>query len=204
MSLHTLILAAGASRRFGARPKQLAKINGQTMLERAVQLAHSVSDTSVVLGCEYQQLVPVVQTAKVIIHSEWQEGIGSSISCGVASLPNHVTAVMVMLCDQVAITQEDLGELVKCYNNSKRDESDGKIVCASYAGRLGVPAIFPRRFFSQLVSLQGDLGAKKIIEANEVLAMPLARAAVDIDTQENLNHFMRGLCTNTALDISGL
>ncbi|MFO1388258.1 NTP transferase domain-containing protein [Cellvibrio sp.] len=191
MSLHALILAAGGSSRFGAEPKQLAKINGQTMLERAVESALSISDTSVVLGCEHQRLMPVVQMAGVIIHSEWQEGIGSSIACGVASLPNNVSAVMVLLCDQVAVTAEDLKLLVKCYNNSLRNESAGQITCATYAGRLGVPAIFPRRYFPQLISLKGDVGAKKILEANAVLTVPLERAAIDIDTPENLNHFIQ-------------
>lgn len=191
MSLHTLILAAGASRRFGVEPKQLAKIDGQTMLERALQLAESASDVTVVLGCEHERLSPLVQQAKFVVNSDWQAGLGSSIACGVSSLPKNVSAVLILLCDQVAITKKDVDSLIKSYQDSLLGQTSGHIVCATYAGRVGVPAIFPRHFFSQLNALQGDVGAKKILENNEVIAVPLERAAIDIDTQENLNNFIQ-------------
>jgi molybdenum cofactor cytidylyltransferase len=125
----------------------------------------------------------------VLVHSAWSEGIGSSIAFGVEGLPKETSAVLILLCDQVAVTETDLNALVDCYKNNLHKDAPS-IVCAKYAGRFGVPAIFPRAFFPQLMSLAGDVGAKKILEQNAVVDVCMDHAVIDIDTQENLIQFI--------------
>ena len=68
----------------------------------------------------------------------------------------------------------------------KRDHT--KIIASAYAGTVGVPAIFPVRHFTAISQLQGDTGAKVIIENNleQVIRISIPEAEIDIDTQEDL------------------
>jgi molybdenum cofactor cytidylyltransferase len=179
--LHTLILAAGRGSRFGGDLKQLADIAGETMLQRAVGLAQAVTPerVSVVLGYEHEKLRLLVKSVHTFVNPNWQTGIGGSITFGVASLPASASAVLIYLCDQVALSEADL----KCLCTAYEDE-ESRITCAAYAGGFGVPAIFPRVYFPQLVAIKGDSGAKQLLHANPVISIPLEAAAIDIDTYE--------------------
>ena len=181
MSLHTLILAAGRGSRFGGDLKQLADIAGETMLQRAVGLAQAVTPerVSVVLGYEHEKLRLLVKSAHTFVNPNWQTGIGGSIAFGVASLPASASAVLIYLCDQVALSEADLKRLCTTFEDEK-----SRITCAAYAGGFGVPAIFPRAYFPQLIALEGDSGAKQLLHANPVISIPLEAAAIDIDTYE--------------------
>ena len=194
MSLHTLILAAGEGRRFGDELKQLARVNGQTLLQRCVDVAVSLTpnQVSVVVGYQHQLLSPLLAHVNVIVNSNWSKGIGSSIACGVSALPVSASAVLIILCDQAALGVADYHLLQGCFLAvSEQSESHNiPIVCASYGDQLGVPAIFPKRFFPQLMALSGDVGAKKILYGNSVKTVQLLMASIDIDTQENLKDFI--------------
>lgn len=190
MSLHTLILAAGRGSRFGGGVKQLADIAGQTMLQRVLDLGQVITPerVSVVLGYGHEQLSSLIKSAHIFVNPLWQAGIGASIAYGVSALPASASALLIYLCDQVAITEADFKRLCDAYEASKRDERS-PIVCAAYAGGLGVPAIFPRAYFPQLIALEGDRGAKQLLYANPVLSIPLEAAAIDIDTYEQWVQF---------------
>jgi CTP:molybdopterin cytidylyltransferase MocA len=119
----------------------------------------------------------------VFINRDWREGMGSSIRAGVARLPASCTAVLLMLVDQAAVTGEDLKRLVSAW----RRQPD-YIAAACYGTTTGVPAIFPRSTFSDLQSLRGDVGARVLLQRNpdRVVRVPMASAAIDIDTPEDL------------------
>jgi molybdenum cofactor cytidylyltransferase len=187
VSLHILVLAAGEGSRFGGAVKQLAMIGDKTMLEHALDTASTLApySVSVVLGCRHQQLSLLVGETQVIINPHWKDGLGSSIACGVAALPASASAVLIMLGDQPALSNMDLAGLTACYEQVCNNAVP-PIVCASYADGLGVPAIFPKHFFKQLMALKGDVGAKPLLHQNPVMAVPLPAAAIDIDTQEQL------------------
>jgi molybdenum cofactor cytidylyltransferase len=88
-----------------------------------------------------------------------------------------------MLADQAAITAEDLKRLVSAW----RRQPD-YIVAARYGMTTGVPAVFPRSMFSDLAALRGDSGARALLQRNpdRVVRVPMASAAIDIDTPEDL------------------
>ncbi|MET0355587.1 MAG: nucleotidyltransferase family protein [Cellvibrio sp.] len=195
MSLHTLILAAGRGSRFtknvlSENPKQLAIIDGQPMLRCAVNLANALTPgkVTVVLGYRHELMQPLVRDVNLVVNPEWEKGIGCSIACGVAALPTHASAVLIFLCDQMALNTADLKRLQILYE-SATDNKATDIVCAKYDGSFGVPAIFPRRYFSQLIALDSDQGAKQILYKNPVISLPIENAALDIDTWEQWNEF---------------
>ena len=184
--LHAVVLAAGASTRFGS-PKQLVRVAGRPLLHSALARAADVagSAVSVVLGAHAAELTPLLthSQALIVINRDWREGIASSIRTGVLRLPPSCNAVLLMLADQAAVTVEDLKRLVSAW----RRQPD-YIVAARYGMTTGVPAVFPRSVFSDLTALRGDTGARALLQRNpdRVVRVPMASAAIDIDTPEDL------------------
>jgi molybdenum cofactor cytidylyltransferase len=185
-ALHAIVLAAGASTRFGS-PKQLVRVNGRPLMHSAVAHAVEVAGHSVtvVLGANAAELAPLLKhtPASVIVNRDWHEGLGSSIRAGVARVPGSCTAVLLLLADQAAVTTEDLRRLIGAWRRQPE-----YIVAAQYSGTVGAPAIFPRSRFADLAGLRGDNGARSVFMRNpdRVVRVPMESAALDIDTPEDL------------------
>lgn len=176
MKVAAVVLAAGASRRLGS-PKQLAMLGDETLLERAMRVAREAGCSPViaVLGAEFEQVLRFGLSDDVVpvINHEWEEGMGSSIRVGVRTCGSAVEGVVVMTCDQPAVTAEHLQLLI------------GQEIRASrYAERSGVPAFFPARYFDELMALTGDGGARGLLVSAE--AVELENGELDIDTVEDL------------------
>jgi CTP:molybdopterin cytidylyltransferase MocA len=189
---HVLVLAAGQGSRFGS-PKQLVRIDGESLLHRAVARATELAGhaVTVVLGAHAAELTPLLRhsSATTVINRHWQEGLASSLRLGIANLPAGTEAALVMLADQAAITAFDLRRLAAAW----RRQPDS-VVAASYEGRTGVPAIFPAHAFGLLQELRGDVGARAVLShlADRVLRVPMPNAAIDIDVPEDLLQLSRG------------
>ncbi len=184
--IHALVLAAGGSSRFGS-PKQLVRIDGRPMLHTVVSRAAEIagSQVTVVLGAHARELAPLLShtTASVVVNRDWESGMASSIRAGVASLGGAAEGLIIMLADQPAVTAEDLRRLLLAW----RRHTDG-IAAATYAGSVGVPAIFPRWAFSELQQLRGDRGAQLLFRrhVDRVTRVPMSTAGIDIDRPEDL------------------
>lgn len=183
---HVLVLAAGAATRFGS-PKQLARLGGESLLLRAVTRATEVAGhaVTVVLGAHAARIAPMLRhsPASVVVNRQWEEGLGSSVRTGVASLAGSTPAVLITLADQVAVTGFDLKRLIAAWN-----QQPDWIVAASYCAQVGVPAIFPASCFGALTELRGDVGARQVLHrlADRCVRVPMPNAALDVDTPEDL------------------
>jgi molybdenum cofactor cytidylyltransferase len=184
--LHVLVLAAGASTRLG-QPKQLVKLGGRPALHIVVSNAASIAGhaVTVVVGAHAKEMTHLLahSPASVIVNRHWEEGMGSSLRFGVASLPPACEAVLILLGDQVAVTADDLRRLASAW---KGEES--LIATSVYDQHVGVPAIFPRMCFPELADLRGDKGARAVIERNNyrLVRVPMSSAAIDLDTPADL------------------
>ncbi|HEY1201844.1 MAG TPA: nucleotidyltransferase family protein [Niastella sp.] len=180
-----IILAAGASTRLG-RPKQLLPWQGKTLLQHAVETALTITTQPVVVtGCNADQLSAGVDHTQVhvVFNPEWEQGIASSIRCGLQALLNRTPPpdqVIFMVCDQPFVSPGLLLNLI-----NERQKSHKSIIVSSYAGTLGIPALFSTTHFAQLLDLQGDTGAKKVIQqyAEEVGFVEFKEGELDIDTE---------------------
>jgi molybdenum cofactor cytidylyltransferase len=185
-SLHAIVLAAGASSRFGS-PKQLVRIDGRPLLHAAVSRAVEVAGHSVtvVLGAHAAELAPLLRhsPASIVINRDWSEGMASSIRAGVMRLPGSCTGAMLVLADQAAVTAEDLRRLASAWRRQPE-----YIVAAQYGSTLGAPAVFPSSSFRSLTELRGDRGAQALFKRNpdRVIRVPMDSASIDIDTPEDL------------------
>ena len=172
-----IVLAAGASKRLG-RPKQSLEFQGETLLERAVRIASEVAQvvlvTTVGTGFSLYRLKPV---PTVVINSDPEEGIASSIRVGVEATEGDV---LFMLCDQPFITADHLKNLI---------DAKSPIAATGYNGISGVPAFFAAKYRAELLALRGDVGAKQVIDRHrdELVTIPFEPAALDVDTAADYN-----------------
>jgi molybdenum cofactor cytidylyltransferase len=184
--LHAVILAAGASTRFGS-PKQLARIGGSLVLHQVIANAAFVAGRSVtvVLGAHAGEIAAALRqsAASVVVNRDWQEGLASSIRVAVESAPPRCEGLLLLLADQVAVTADDLKHLYAAW---KRHPI--LIVAALYDGAPGLPAIFPSWTFPGLLELRGDRDPRQVIRRNidQLVRIPMPNASVNLDTPEDL------------------
>jgi len=188
----TILLAAGASSRMG-QSKQLLDIGGIPLLRHSVQLALSAetSHVIVVLGANEESHRKVIADLPVdiVVNHYWQSGMGSSIKTALHYIIREhaeAKAALMMVCDQPKVTSTHLRALVAAYFKSEK-----KIVASSYVHAVGVPAVFGRSFFSNMLMLKDDEGAKKIIAqfSDLTAALPFPEGATDLDTMDDYRNF---------------
>jgi xanthine/CO dehydrogenase XdhC/CoxF family maturation factor/CTP:molybdopterin cytidylyltransferase MocA len=180
-----IILAAGASTRLG-EPKQLLKFQNETLLRRAARAAiDSVAQpVVVVIGASAELMrAEISDLPLTIIENEnWREGLSASLRVGLqtlCALDAEAQGAVVMLCDQPFVNAETINRLV-----SEFERSGALIVASEYEGARGVPALFERALFNELMNLRGREGAKRIIAryAEEARSVEFAAGATDIDS----------------------
>jgi molybdenum cofactor cytidylyltransferase len=185
-TLFSIVLAAGESSRFGSS-KQLAKIDGSTLVARAMRNAEAICGRAslLVAGRDWQDVAAACRPLQgfIVVNEGYAGGMASSIKAGVAAVSNVADGILVILADQPLVTPEHLAALVAAWR-----QTPGTIVASAYAGTSGPPLVFPRDFFGDLMSLNGDRGAKSIIDRNSdrLLTIEFEPAAVDIDRPADL------------------
>ncbi len=189
-----VILAAGASRRMGT-PKQLLTFEGKTLIRHSalVALESLCSPAIAVLGANQEKILPEIahltlndKLLHALYNPDWQEGMASSIRLSINHLVEvmgkNLEAIVFMLCDQPFVNAELINELVTVYRHTQ-----SPLVVSTYEnGVNGVPALFSRELFSELLQLKGDTGARKLIMqfAEKMLTVPFPKGNIDLDTPE--------------------
>ena len=180
-----VILAAGESSRFG-RPKQLVQFRGKSLVRRVVDAAKDAncSVIVVVLGSKREQIERELKETDAIVaeNQDWRRGMGSSIRVGVESAVNQapdIEAIVLLTCDQPFVKTDTIERLIVMREKTKK-----AIVASSYSETLGVPALFDRSCFQELLTLPDDSGAKSIILSNHerVAELLFPEGKIDIDT----------------------
>jgi molybdenum cofactor cytidylyltransferase len=183
-----VVLAAGESSRFG-QPKQLIQFRGKNLVRRIIDAACEAGclPVVVVIGSDGERVARELEHVGVIgvQNRNWQRGIGSSIRAGVQVLIDNVPdveAIVLLVCDQPAVDARVIERLI-----SLRETTKKSIVASSYADTLGVPALFDRSLFQELLSLSDEAGAKSIILRNRerVAQFPFPEGRSDIDTLDD-------------------
>jgi molybdenum cofactor cytidylyltransferase len=190
MTVAAIVLAAGASRRLG-QPKQLLLMDGETLLARVLRMANEAGAAPVfaVLGA-YSERIGATLPAEIatsILNRNWETGLASSIHAGLLALEEHApqaSGVLILGCDQPRLTAEHLAALLRAFN----EQNQPVIVASAYAGVLGIPAVFPRAVFAELLALNGDQGARRLLKqpTSPLISLPFVGGEVDIDVPVDL------------------
>jgi CTP:molybdopterin cytidylyltransferase MocA len=183
-----VILAAGSSSRMGS-PKQTLQFQGNSLLRRATLAA---------LGAGCRPIVVVTGAHADVCRREldgldvreafnaiWETGMASSIRAGIErliSMEPDVVAAVLLLCDQPHVTSDVISGLL-----AARHAGGRSVIASAYDESFGVPALFSRTLFTELMELEGMSGAKDIIKrhASDAHFLPFPDGGVDVDTPDD-------------------
>ncbi len=182
-----IILAAGAASRMKGHHKLLAEFDGVPLVRRSVQmvLISGFDHQVIVTGHREKDILAALsQIAIKTVHNEaFATGMASSLRVGLAALADRVDGVMVVLADMPGLAPAHLSAMIAAFKTS-----GGKaIIRAVVDGKRGNPVILPRATFGAIERLQGDIGARPIIEKSglEIIDIDIGEAAhIDVDTPE--------------------
>ena len=186
-----IILAAGASTRFG-QPKQLLRLRDKYLIEWVLDAALNsrLSRIILVLGHSYQQILQALgkksqhPKLQIEVNPHYQKGQSSSLRTGLLTVKDDFAAVIFLLADQPMLNSETINTLVEEFWSTDKD-----ICVPTYKGRRKTPAVFGRRYFRQLMNIQGDMGARRFIDANpdqvQTVEIQDPLRFFDIDTQKD-------------------
>jgi len=179
MRIAAVILAAGASSRFGS-PKQLARIGGRTMLEAVADLATDAGLRPVLAVVPSGMAVPAHVVP--VPNGAPDEGLSRSIRLGVAAVPPEADGAVVLLGDQPTLPVATIRALLDAARG------DRPVVAAWADGRLAPPVLLLRAAFGIVADARGDEGLRAILARHPdlVTAVAVGRHAPDVDTVDDL------------------
>ena len=188
-----IILAAGASTRMG-QAKQLLRIGGESLIQRAVKTALGTNfrPVLVVLGANREQIEPELQGTETlqVFNPDWSTGMGSSIATGLAFLLQEtpsIEQVLILVGDQPLLKVATLTALVEL-----QSQTQAPLVVSRYTNTLGVPALFTQALFGELAALHSAQGAKALIQKylHQAAVFDFPEGALDLDTPEEWAAFL--------------
>jgi molybdenum cofactor cytidylyltransferase len=188
-----IVLAAGRSTRMGAENKLLADLGGKVMVRVVVEaaLASRARPVLVVTGHQEDRVRAALAGLDVAFVGNplFAEGLSTSLKAGIAAVPVSCDGGLVLLGDMPRIEAPHLDRLIEAF-------APGAIVVPVHEGRQGNPVLWPRRRFAELLQLEGDAGAKRLIAAHpqDVREVAVGDDAIlsDVDTPEALARIRGG------------
>ena len=164
-TISAILLAAGLSKRMNNDNKLIKKINGQILINLSLKniLTSSIDEVIVVLGHQKEIIEKIIsknKKIKIINNKNYKNGLASSIKLGLNHLNKNTEAFFICLGDMPFVESKIYNQMIEFKNNNE-------IIIPTYDGQKGNPVLFSKSFKEKIMSIDGDLGAKKIIEANK-------------------------------------
>jgi molybdenum cofactor cytidylyltransferase len=191
-----IILAAGRSTRMGGPNKLLAELDGKKLVRIATEqaLASKASEVVVVTGHQADLVEQALQGLKVkfVRNPDFAGGLASSVKAGISAVSAEADSAVICLGDMPLIDSSLIDRLIENFAPDR-----GNLIVVPVAdGRRGNPVLWSRRFFRELMTLDGDIGARHLIarHAEAVAEVPVEGngAFLDIDTPQALEAARRG------------
>jgi molybdenum cofactor cytidylyltransferase len=186
-----MVLAAGQSSRMRGPNKLLAEVRGKPLVRSAVEaaLASKASQVIVVTGHDENAVRDALKGLDVrfVRNERHAEGLSASLQAGIRALDASVAGAVVCLGDMPGVTGTLIDHLIEAF----APERGALIVAPVKDGQRGNPVLWARRFFPEILKLEGDMGARKLAGAYADGVVEIAveddSAFFDIDTPEALD-----------------
>jgi len=187
--ISAILLAAGQSKRMNGENKLIKKIQGVHLIKHSVKniLASSVDELIVVLGYQkeiIEKLIDKNEKIKFVFNNNFESGMASSIKIGLNNLSEKTEAFFICLGDMPMINQDVYNQLIRSRNNKE-------IIVPTYKSQQRNPILFSKSMKSIIISIEGDIGAKKILEQNKdkILKVKIDDINItkDFNTKDNFN-----------------
>jgi molybdenum cofactor cytidylyltransferase len=185
--VESVVLAAGRSSRMAGPNKLLALFDGTPLIRRTVEavLRSRASSVVVVTGHQEERAHSALAGLPVrfAANPDFASGLASSLRGGISAVSLQADGALVALGDMPGVTSGDLDRLVDAFEGA----GGTAIVRATHEGKRGNPVILPRSVFPLIATLEGDVGARQIVESGDYPVVDVdigAAAATDVDTPE--------------------
>ncbi len=195
-NIAVLILAAGKSTRMNGI-KQLEKINNKTLLNITLENVKNVFSENIfcVLGANSYKIKAetISENIEFIDNPNFEDGLSSSIVASINYFKKkklNFDGVFILLADQPGVEVTYLDKMLNLFK-----ENNSTIIASNYGKKIGVPAIFPKKNFVDLLLIKGDKGAKDFINKrkSEIICPQIITNLIDIDTREDLVRFKKSI-----------
>jgi len=170
--ISAILLTAGQSKRMDGENKLTKEIQGVPLIKHSVKniLASSVDELIIVLGHQkeiIEKLIDKNEKIKFVFNKDFESGMASSIKTGIDNLSDKTEAFFICLGDMPMVSHNIYNQLIKSKDNKE-------IIVPTYKGQQGNPVLFSILMKDKIMNIEGDLGAKKILEANKDKILNLA------------------------------
>ena len=195
-NITAIVLAAGRSTRMGAANKLLADVGGRPMVRHVVEaaLASAAEPVLVVTGHQEAEVRAALAGLEVtfVRNLDYTKGLSSSVKAGIGAVPEAAGGGLVLLGDMPQITAAHLGHLIAAFG----EDRGNSIIVPTHAGKRGNPVLWPRAYFAEMLQLEGDAGARRLLaaHASRVREVDVGTDAIfaDVDTPEALAELRGG------------
>ena len=185
-----IVLGAGRSSRMGGPNKLLEEINGKPLIRIVTEhvLASKARPVTVVTGHQRERVEAALKGLPVrFVHNpDFADGLGTSLRAGIAALPPEPDGAIVCLGDMPQVDAAIIDKMIGAFD----PDSGALVVIPTIDGKRGNPVLWSRRFFPDLMAVEGDVGARHLIGryTEAVAEVPLTGTAAltDVDTPEAL------------------
>jgi molybdenum cofactor cytidylyltransferase len=191
-----IVLAAGRSTRMGGPNKLLAELGGKPLVRIVTEqaLASKAQSVIVVTGHQADEVEAALRglTVSFVRNPDFAQGLASSVKCGIAAVPDDAAGAVICLGDMPLIEASLIDRLIDAFAPDL-----GHLIAVPVSdNRRGNPVLWSRRFFTELMALDGDVGARHLIakHSEAVAEVPVEGfgAFLDIDTPQALEDARRG------------
>ena len=185
--ISAILLAAGQSKRMKSENKLAKKIRGIPLIKHSVKniLSSSIDELIIVLGYQgeiLKKLIEKNEKIKFVFNNNFERGIASSIKTGLNHLSEKTEVFFICLGDMPMVNQDTYNQLIKSKNNKE-------IIVPTYKGQHGNPVLFSNSIIGKIMTIQGDVGAKKILELNKdkILNVEISNQSIkkDFNTKDD-------------------
>lgn len=189
--ISAILLAAGGSSRLG-QPKQILHYKNGVLINYILKQIKNggISEIKVVLGSRYELIKGqiIFNDVEFLNNHKWEEGISSSIRCGLSHLNPETPAAMFFVVDQPYLDSEIIQKIIEKFKTSK-----AKIIATKVAGQITHPVLFRHELFPKLRELRGDVGGKAVFKDKilETVDWDDKRLLIDIDSIEDYEEIIR-------------
>ena len=163
--ISSILLSAGQSKRMNGENKLTKEIQGIPLIKHSVKniMDSSVDELIIILGYQkeiFERIIDKNEKIKFIFNRDFKSGMASSIKIGLCHLSKKTEAFFICLADMPMVNKNIYNKLIKSKNS-------GEIIVPTYNGKQGNPVLFSISMKDKIRTIQGDVGAKKIIEMNK-------------------------------------
>ena len=160
-----ILLAAGQSKRMDGENKLTKELRGIPLIKHSVKniLASSIDELIVILGYQKEIIEKIIdknERIKFAFNGNFENGMASSIKTGLNNLSEKTEAFFICLGDMPMVNSDVYNQLIQSKNNKE-------IIVPTYKGQQGNPILFSKSIKEKIMTIQGDVGAKKILELNK-------------------------------------